>query len=92
MEHEHPQRFVVDRFAPGETEAEAREAMQRLRSTCERLANVGEPIRYLGGTFVVADEAMTCRFEGSARAVRAVHAEAGLAIDRLLPAIEVDPR
>ena len=63
--------------------------MELLRSASERLANTGVPIRYLGGTFVPGDEALSCRFEGTAQAVRTVHELAGLTFDRLLPSIDV---
>lgn len=63
--------------------------MELLRSTCGRLAASGVPIRYLGGTFVLEDEAMSCRFDGTAQAVRTVHELAGLTFDRLLPSVDV---
>jgi hypothetical protein len=81
--------FVAERFWPGATETAAREAMVLLRSTCERLAATGIPVRYLGGTFVPEDEALSCRFDGTAQAVRTVHELAGLSFDRLLPSIDV---
>lgn len=81
--------FVAERFWPGATEAAAREAMVLLRSTCERLAATGVPVRYLGGAFVLEDEELFCRFDGTAQAVRTVHELAGLTFDRLLPSIDV---
>jgi len=90
MPQDHPERFVVERFIPDTTEASARTAMRELRSASERLAATGVRVRYLGGTFVLGDEAMSCRFEGTAQAVRAVHDLAGLTLDRLLPATEVE--
>lgn len=81
--------FVAERFWPGVDETAARAAMELLRSASERLAGTGVPIRYLGGTFVPGDEALSCRFEGTAQAVQAVHELAGLTFDRLLPSIDV---
>jgi hypothetical protein len=80
--------FVVERYWPGASEAAARSAMERLRSSCERLAATGVPVRYLGGTFVPEDEALSFRFEGTSQAIRAVHELAGLGFDRLLPIME----
>ena len=80
---------MAERFWPGATETAARAAMELLRSTCERLASTGVPVRYLGGTFVLADEVLSCRFDGTAQAVRTVHELAGLPFDRLLPSIDV---
>ncbi|MDX6481613.1 MAG: hypothetical protein QOG85_2123 [Gaiellaceae bacterium] len=84
------QRYVAERFWPGATERTARGAMKQLRASAERLAATGVPVRYLGGTFVPDDEAIACRFEGTAQAVRAVHELAGVTFDRLLLALEVD--
>jgi hypothetical protein len=81
--------FVVERFWPGATEPAARDAMELLRATCERLAASGVPVRYLGGTFVIEDEVLSTRFDGTAQAVRTVHELAGLAFDRLLPSVDV---
>jgi len=81
--------FVAERFWPGATETAAREAMELLRATCDRLASTGVTVRYLGGTFVLEDEALSCRFDGTAQAVRTVHELAGLTFDRLLPSIDV---
>lgn len=63
--------------------------MELIRVACERLADEGVPVRYLGGTFLIEDETLTCRFEGTAQAVRAVHELAGLTFDRLHPGIDV---
>lgn len=81
--------FVAERFWPGADETAARAAMELLRSACERLAATGVPVRYLGGTFVLEDEALSCRFDGTAQAVRTIHELAGLTFDRLLPSVEV---
>lgn len=81
--------FIAEKFWPGADEGEARAAMELIRATCERLAATGVPVRYLGGTFVPGDEALSCRFDGTAQAVRTVHELAGLTYDRLLPSIDV---
>jgi hypothetical protein len=85
------QRYVAERLWPGATESTARQAMEQLRASSKRLAATGVPVRYLGGTFIPGDEAIACRFEGTAQAVRAVHKLAGVTFDRLLPALEVEP-
>jgi len=43
----------------------------------------------MGGTFVLSDEAVSCRFEGSPQAIRAVHEIAGETFDRMLPMVEL---
>jgi len=81
--------FVAERFWPDADEMQARAAMELIRNACERLADAGVPVRYLGGTFLIEDETLSCRFDGTAQAVRAVHELAGLTYDRLLPSVEV---
>ena len=83
--------FAVERFWPGGTEEEVVLAMARLRDGCARLTASGVAVRWLGGTFVPEDEAMTCRFEGTSHAVRSVHEMAGERFDRILPIVEVGP-
>jgi hypothetical protein len=82
-------RFVAERFWPGATEATARASMALVRASCEQLSASGVPIRWLGGSFLVDDEALSLRFEGTAQAVRAAHELAGVPFDRLLPSVEV---
>jgi hypothetical protein len=82
--------FVVERFWPGSTESVALAAMGRLRSSCDRLSSAGVAVRWLGGTFVPADETVSCRFEGTAQAIRAVHEFAGESFDRILPMVELE--
>jgi hypothetical protein len=81
--------FVAERLWPGATESAVRAAIEALRGTSERLAATGVPIRFLGGTFVLEDEALLCRFDGTAQAIRTVHELAGLTFDRLLPTVDV---
>lgn len=81
--------FVVERFWPGSTEDAALAAMARLRQGCARLSEGGVAVRWLGGTFVLSDEAVSCRFEGSPQAIRAVHEIAGETFDRMLPMVEL---
>ena len=81
--------FVVERFWPGSTESVALAAMERLRQGCARLTSDGVAVRWLGGTFVPADEATSCRFEGTPHAIRAVHEIAGESFDRMTEMIEL---
>lgn len=77
-------RYLTERYCPGATEAGAREAMQRLQSSCAALAETGVPVTFLGGSYLPSDEAMNCRFDGTAQAVRAAHAMASVPLDRLV--------
>lgn len=82
-------RFVAERFWPGADEATARASMAKVRASCEQLAASGVPVRWLGGTYLAGDEALSLRFEGTEQAVRAAHELAGVPFDRLLPSIDV---
>jgi hypothetical protein len=82
--------YVAERFWPGATEDTARASMAKVRASCEQLAASGVPVRWLGGTFLAGDEALSLRFEGTAQAVRAAHELAGVPFDRLLPSVEVE--
>ncbi|MDP9241485.1 MAG: hypothetical protein M3O55_12760 [Actinomycetota bacterium] len=82
--------LVAERFWPGATEPSARDVMARLRASCDRLAAAGVPLRYLSGTFVAADESLSCRFDGTVQGVRAAYELAGIPFDRLLTAVEVE--
>ncbi len=81
--------FVAEQIWPDADETKARAAMKLIRDACERLSDSGVPVRYLGGTFLIEDETLSCRFEGTAQAVRAAHELAGLSLDRLLRSIDV---
>lgn len=83
--------FLVERFWPGSTETTAIAAMERLRHGCDRLSAAGVAVQWLGGTYVPADETISCRFEGTAQAIRAVHEYAGESFDRILEMVELRP-
>ena len=76
--------LMVERLWPGATHAAVRVATDQLQSSCRQLAADGIPVRYLGATYVPDDESLSCRFAGTAQAVRAVHQLAGVPFDRLL--------
>jgi hypothetical protein len=82
--------FVAERFWPGATQEKAQASMVKVRASCEQLAASGVPVRWLGGTYLAADECVSLRFEGTAQAVRAAHELAGVPFDRLVPSVEVD--
>ncbi len=52
----------------------------------------GTPVRYLGSTIVPDDEACFCEFEApSQAAVAEANRRAGVAFDRIVPAVAVSP-
>jgi hypothetical protein len=81
--------LMVERLWPGATSESVRDAVDQLQARCLQLAADGIPVRYLGATFIPADESLSCRFEGTAQAVRAAHQLAGVPFDRLLVIQEI---
>lgn len=75
---------MVERLWPGATPEAVREVTDHLQATCRQLAADGIPVRYLGATYIPSDESLSCRFDGTAQAVRAAHQLAGVPFDRLL--------
>jgi hypothetical protein len=76
--------LMVERLWPGATSESVRDVVDRLQARCRQLADDGIPVRYLGATFIPADESLSCRFDGTVQAVRAAHELAGIPFDRLL--------
>jgi hypothetical protein len=63
--------------------------MEGIGAACRAVAGSGVAVRYLGGTLVLADEMLSCRFAGAAEAVRAVLEQAGEPFDRLVAVVDV---
>jgi Protein of unknown function (DUF4242) len=79
--------FVVERYLPGLSRSDLLSGLAKL----ERLR--GAKVRYLGSTIVLADDACYCRFEGPTEvAVAEANRRAGLAFDRILPVLTVQPK
>jgi hypothetical protein len=76
--------LMVERLWPGATQETVRDVVDQLETSCRQLAADGIPVRYLGATYIPADESLSCRFDGTAQAVRAAHELAGVPFDRLL--------
>ena len=82
---------MVERLWPGATRESVRDVVDELEARCLQLAADGIPVRYLGATFIPADESLSCRFDGTAQAVRAAHQLAGAPFDRMLIIHEMSP-
>jgi hypothetical protein len=75
---------MAERFWPGATTDGVRTSVAQLQAKCRELARDGVPIRFLGATFVPVDESLSCRFDGTAQAVRAACELAGAVFERLV--------
>jgi hypothetical protein len=77
--------FIVERYWPGVTEADVRQAAAGLR------AAAGAEVRYLGSILMPGDDVALFRFDApSALHVAASAERAGLRCDRLAPAVFLD--
>jgi hypothetical protein len=77
--------FIVERYWPGVTEADVRQAAARVR------ASAGAGVRYLGSILMTGDEVVLFRFDAPGAPQVAASAErAGLRCDRLVPAVFLD--
>ncbi|HEY2285889.1 MAG TPA: hypothetical protein VGH88_09120 [Streptosporangiaceae bacterium] len=77
--------FIVERYWPGVTEADVRQAAAALQ------AAAGTDVRYLGSILMPGDEVVLFRFDAlSAPHVAASAEQAGLRCDRLVPAVFLD--
>jgi hypothetical protein len=83
--------FVVERYLPGLTGSDILVALERLRTLDGgRLGT--QPVRYLGSTIVLEDEACFCQFEGpSEEAVADANRHARAPFDRIVAAVVVEP-
>ena len=84
--------FLVERYLPGATQEELRETSRLLAEAADAVAAGGESIRYLGSTFVPAEESCFSCFEsGSEVAVRRTLEAAGVPYARILVTEAVRP-
>ena len=82
---------LAEHYWPGVTAEAFRIAAERVRLSAAKLAQDGEPIRYLHATLVPSDESAFCVFEAaSIDLVARAYADAQVRCERLLIALEVD--
>lgn len=85
--------YLVERYLPGATHADAASAAERVAVATEQMAAEGFSVRYLGGTFIPADEACFCEFEApSPEVVERANERAGVPFARILPAVRLSTR
>jgi DNA-binding CsgD family transcriptional regulator len=68
MDDRRLKQFIIESYLPGVTRRELNDADARLARATDELAAAGEPIRYLGSTFVPAEESFFSKFEGGSEA------------------------
>jgi hypothetical protein len=84
--------YVVERYLPGLRHSNLLRTLPELERATEELRAEGSAVRYLGSTVVLEDEACFCHFDApSAAFVVEANRRAGLAFDRIVPALAVRP-
>jgi hypothetical protein len=67
LEHMQPGRYLVERYLPGATGDDIAAAAERVAAASERMTAEGISVRYVGTTFIPADETCFCEFEAPTR-------------------------
>ncbi len=84
--------YVVERYLAGLERGELLTGLRRLQQSTEQPAPETAPVRYLGSTIVIGDDACYCQFEApSPDTVIDVNRRVGLPVDRIVPAVTVAP-
>ena len=85
--------YIVERYLPGLDREELLRSLERLKRVTAELGDEGTQVRYLDSKIVAEDEACYCTFEAvSEAAVAEANRRAGLAFDRIVAAVAVEPR
>jgi hypothetical protein len=79
--------YLVERYLPGATDEDVAGAAEHVAAATARMTAEGISVRYLGTTFILADETCFCEFEAPTReAVEWVNERANVPFARILPA------
>jgi hypothetical protein len=82
--------YIVERYLPGLDRAQLLRSLERLERVTADLRREGTPVRYVGSTIVVEDEACFCTFEAmSEEAVAEANRRARISYDRIVAAVAV---
>jgi Nickel responsive protein SCO4226-like len=82
--------YLVERYLPDATAADAASAATRVEAATEQLAAQGISVRYLGATFIPADETCFYEFEAATQeAVEWANERANVPFARILPAVRL---
>lgn len=84
--------YVVERYLPGLSQRDLLRSLARVQRAIEDLRSEGTPVRYLGSTIILEDEACFCQFDApSETAVAEANRRAGAQFDRIVAAVVVRP-
>ena len=84
--------YVVERYLPGLERGELLNGLRRPQHSTQQPAHDTAPVRYLGSTIVIGDDACYCQFEAPSPAtVIDLNRRVGLPVDRIVAAVTVTP-
>jgi hypothetical protein len=85
--------FVVERYRPRTDPDSLRALADRLTAGARQVSPDGRSVRYLDTIFLPGDETCLHLFAADSEAdVRAATRQAGVEIDRIVPAEQIEPR
>lgn len=85
--------YLIEHYWPGSTAERFVDAIARVEAAVAQMAVAGAQIRFLHSTFVPGDEGGLCVIVADSEAtVRAAYQSAGIGFDRIVEAVESDPR
>ena len=85
--------YLVEHYWPGVTVDAFRRAADRLRAATAAMALDAVPIRFLHSTLVPEDENAFCVFSAASPAVvEEAYGRAGVAFERIVDALELEPQ
>jgi Protein of unknown function (DUF4242) len=85
--------YLVERYLPGATRNDADAVAEQVEAATAQMAAEGIPVRYLGATFIPADETCFCEFEApSKEVVEWANERANASFARILPAVRFSTR
>jgi hypothetical protein len=85
--------YLVERYLPGVTRDDAASAAEKVEAAAEQMTAEGISVRYLGSTFIAADEMCFCEFEApSQEVVEWANERANVPFARILRAVRLSAR
>ena len=85
--------YLVEHYGPGSSAETLRRSARDVRRATEELTRGGQSVRYVRSTIVPGDEGFMATFEaGSETPVRKAYERAGVSIERISQAIQLDGR
>ena len=84
--------YIVERYRPSSDPESVRSVAERLTASAQHASDDGVSVRYIDTIFLPGDETCLHLFEADSEAeVQAVARQAGIVVDRIVPAEQIEP-